>query len=202
MKHLKDILSKASNIAYSAKERNELESSIMDGYFNQKFEGLKNSLVAFKSNVENLDKISFFPNYIGEMLIFEEDLLSLKIFSMSSGTYFPIHDHPEMIGLIYLISGEISYSNYSILSQNSEKTYVKLVSNGNLRSSEFMTLAPKYQNLHKITATANSLLFDIFIPNYCSKKRPCTYYRQHSENELVKFSPELNFWEIPFEILN
>ncbi|XP_018324432.1 2-aminoethanethiol dioxygenase-like [Agrilus planipennis] len=134
--------------------------------------------------------------------IYENDVLSVGIFVLKPGMKLPLHDHPQMYGLIKVIAGKIKITSFSL---NTEKT-VKVESNveDNIFvpkthvvemnteiiadiSSESCCLEPDSKNLHEIESLDGPAAFlDILSPPYetlieSNGKRKCTYYKIKKE---------------------
>lgn len=93
----------------------------------------------------------------------------------------PLHDHPNMCGMLKVISGRLKVQSYSRLSPNDEV----LVQAENVKilteSSEASVLLPDVGNYHELTALdgRHAAFYDILSPPYSEEdERHCTFYRK------------------------
>ena len=103
-----------------------------------------------------------------------------------------------MLGLIYLIKGNLEYSSYDF--ENEQKSLIIKKSEGSISKNQFLTLSPTLNNLHSVRANSDSLMLDVFMPNY-SQSNPCTFYKIDGTNQVIPFYPDINFWQIPEDFL-
>ncbi|KAJ8949347.1 hypothetical protein NQ314_008267 [Rhamnusium bicolor] len=180
----------------------------------------------FYSNLHHLtsllDKITaedvnFHPQFTTERLwnkpgkapvtcidIYEDSNVTMGIFILKPGGQLPLHNHPEMHGLIKVITGKVKITSYSL---NTEKTMEidrkslkgefvtpvnlprKRILTAELNSSEVIDsssktclLEPNIKNLHEIQSIDGPAAFlDILAPPYGSitpsnGPRLCSYY--------------------------
>ncbi|XP_023023935.1 2-aminoethanethiol dioxygenase [Leptinotarsa decemlineata] len=136
--------------------------------------------------------------------IYEDSNLTMNIFILKSGSQLPLHNHPEMYGLIKVISGKIKITSYSL---NTSKTldidrmsfkddFVppidhrrRKILTAELISSEVVDvnskpciLDPFNKNIHEIQSIDGPAAFlDILAPPYNTEipnkgSRLCSYY--------------------------
>lgn len=142
--------------------------------------------------------------------IFENDIINMSIFVLKPGFKMPLHDHPQMHGLLKVISGtigirtfsEIESGNTDIGNFSSERDDPdKVISTSKYRSliahvtdqkicnaeSEACILTPEISNFHEMEALGGpSAFLDILAPPYSVylndyEPRKCRYYRQVRE---------------------
>ena len=195
---LRELIAKSGKIANNPKILNELREAVNSGSRNSTLEELINSLLMIKVSDTGFSNFNFLPSRIGCINLHDEESLGISMFFMSEGSSFPIHDHPEMLGIVYLMHGNISYSGYNILYQNLEYTSVEKIQNGTSSAPLIMPLTSSLGNLHSIKANTNSIIFDIFMPNYAFPERLCTFYKETSQNKLVVDDPILDFYEVSY----
>ncbi|KAJ3643379.1 hypothetical protein Zmor_026093 [Zophobas morio] len=128
--------------------------------------------------------------------IYEDYNLTIGIFILKPNMKLPLHNHPQMHGLIKVVGGKIKVTSYSL---NTEKT--QQLDNKNAavvtkfitaeRSvetvlethSECCLLEPEVRNLHEIESVGGPAAFiDILAPPYETATpggnvRKCSYYR-------------------------
>jgi hypothetical protein len=144
----------------------------------------------------------FVPDYITYTEIHSSPLLWLGFFSMTQGCKFPLHDHPAMAGFTKAVVGSILYKSVDIESHESGESFaVRNITDGVLIAPDVMTISPRAGNIHELTFTENTVMFDIFIPNY-GEGRDCCYYSFQSTSKAVVSrtdEPHMNFREHPYE---
>ncbi|KAI4460558.1 hypothetical protein MML48_5g00009990 [Holotrichia oblita] len=169
---------------------------------------------AFRSNLEILkhllDKttatdVNLHPQFMTESLwmkpdkapvtyigIYENDLLTMGIFILSPDMKLPLHDHPQMYGLIKVLFGKIKVTSFTV-SEDPSVIYSNdppLKFSAEKHPDEFMEtisptciLDPKQRNIHEIESVDGPAAFlDILSPPYCSRENPnnsrkCTYFK-------------------------
>ncbi|CAH1996633.1 unnamed protein product [Acanthoscelides obtectus] len=135
--------------------------------------------------------------------IYEDENLTMGIFILKPGGNLPLHNHPEMYGLIKVISGKVKITSYSL---NTPKTLevdrrsfmddhpTKLFSRKNIVTAELVSseildtsskpcmLEPNEKNLHEIESVDGPAAFlDILAPPYGTMipnngPRLCSYF--------------------------
>lgn len=194
--------------------------------FNRNFDKLKCLL-----NETTATDINLNPNYLSEALwkmkdkapvsyikIFEDNLVSVGVFLLKPGMKLPLHDHPQMYGLIKVLSGKVKITSFSILYDSldkynaTESLYSPMITaecttNEEIISSasECCVLEPSKSNLHEIESVDGAAAFlDILSPPYDSDipnigPRKCSYFKilqQISSNKylLEEMSPPSWYW--------
>lgn len=136
--------------------------------------------------------------------IYEDINLTIGIFVLKPGGQLPLHNHPEMYGLIKVLMGKIKITSYSLNTENTHafdgnlsnvehlkpsRTQKKSVITVELMSTEIVDansqpclLEPNFKNLHKIESVDGPAAFlDILAPPYMTQipnngQRQCSYY--------------------------
>mmetsp|Transcript_34242 Transcript_34242/g.59942 ORF Transcript_34242/g.59942 Transcript_34242/m.59942 type:complete len:114 (-) Transcript_34242:4680-5021(-) len=107
-----------------------------------------------------------------------------------------------MAGFTKAVVGSIHYKSVDIEQNEFDQTYqVSNMTSGILTAPDVMTISPRTGNIHELKFIENTIMFDIFIPNY-GEGRDCNYYSflPNSKAALVKDNePNINFREHPFE---
>jgi cysteamine dioxygenase len=120
------------------------------------------------------------------MNIYESSLISLSLFIIKKGQLLPIHNHPNMNGLIKVIHGEGTIKSFTTINSDSNnpliqttQDYSKLIKEN---VSEIITLSPLSNNIHEIRASDNcDLVFlDLLTPPY---ENDCAYYEIANEGD-------------------
>lgn len=91
----------------------------------------------------------------------------------------PIHNHPFMMVIAYLIQGSIKVKLYSPTSTNMifEKKEIKMNKKQFVCIDGFRTMQ---YNLHEFEALEDTLILDILFPDY-DEERDCSYFREEKE---------------------
>ncbi|RWS30248.1 2-aminoethanethiol dioxygenase-like protein, partial [Leptotrombidium deliense] len=119
---------------------------------------------------------------------------SIGIFVLMNGGVIPLHDHPDMFGIVKVIHGKIRVSSYSLLQDDSiavpnkllsrVKQWQRLIPSRSCAVSEVSCdedatclLTPDKANLHEIEAVGGVAAFvDVLAPPYEEGERECSYY--------------------------
>ncbi|XP_058803646.1 2-aminoethanethiol dioxygenase [Phymastichus coffea] len=129
--------------------------------------------------------------------VFENEDITIAIFILKTGVTLPMHDHPEMHGLLKVINGVVKIDSYTIESPNSTIEINQRIPATRHPSMIIGTtdpacvLTPDKRNLHEITCIEGPAAFlDILSPPYDTDeygdgKRPCRYFKCIS-NEMTE----------------
>lgn len=141
--------------------------------------------------------------------IYEDKNVTMGIFVLKPGGHIPLHNHPEMYGLIKVIMGKVKITSYSlntpkILEVEKRTSRNEPLSNmpysaTNVLTAELVSteivdtnslpcvLEPNHKNLHKIESVDGPAAFlDILAPPYMTlmsdgSSRLCSYYATLSQ---------------------
>lgn len=185
--------------------------SISSEIFNKNLEKLKSLMDQLTKEHVNLDEKllqrSDFKTPCTYIQIYEDFNINISIFIVHPGHKLPLHDHPQMHGLLKVIAGTFKIQAYS---EDHEETLklndksdneteqpedfsVKKVVAKKLdvllcdENSECCILTPGDANYHEIEPVNGSAAFlDILSPPYDAfieefGQRDCTYYKEESE---------------------
>lgn len=201
---VQSLLEAALPFARSKKAQNGLIWDLERGVDSPQLAALRTSLSALTLQDFGLIKLEscFEAGTISLINVYPNKSLWLGLFCMAQGTRFPLHDHPDMIGMTRLIHGHISYRSMDILSSTAGLSEAKLQTAGEAQHSALLWLTPSCGNIHEIQAIQSSVLLDLFIPNY-SSSRVCTYFEEiSSEGDEVVLSsspqPDIPCRELPY----
>ncbi|XP_060942918.1 2-aminoethanethiol (cysteamine) dioxygenase b [Limanda limanda] len=146
------------------------------------------------------------------MHICETDHFSMGVFLLKSGASIPLHDHPEMHGVLKVLYGKVRIRCFDRLEPNPAPAQVGSLRRSVLRSTGEFTeecgpcvLSPDRDNLHQIDAVDGPTAFmDILAPPYDPDDgRDCHYYRvleadpagpKEKELWLMEISQPPDFW--------
>lgn len=151
------------------------------------------------------------------MHICETDAFSMGVFLLKTGASIPLHDHPDMNGMLKVLYGKVDIRCYDKLDKASgadaeQERLLEMqgdaVSRAALRSSgQFSAqsgpcvLSPAKDNLHEIDAVDGPAAFlDILAPPYDPDDgRDCHYYKVLQTSGRKEQSEENEVWllEIP-----
>lgn len=186
---------------------------------------LQRNLVTLKSLVDtirysdlNLDQglisKSFFSQpdrapctYVG---MYEDQNFSMSVFIMRENYTMPLHDHPQMNGLLKCIAGKLRIQGYSLDTdkeapldviqrlqtprfEGQPKKHIHCIKETPVEvdeSSPAVQLNPTKGNMHQITALGGPVaFFDILSPPYDTQiaerpilKRKCTFFKEISQS--------------------
>lgn len=134
------------------------------------------------------------------MHIFENDNVSLSVFVMRGDFSMPLHDHPQMYGLVKVLYGKLRIQSYSManieedmkqpfsLHNNKPFKVIREMPVTRTSSSACSVLTPIKNNFHELTAQDNvAAFFDILGPPYDTiipklGRRYCTFYNVKRPN--------------------
>ncbi|XP_022907609.2 2-aminoethanethiol dioxygenase-like [Onthophagus taurus] len=145
--------------------------------------------------------------------LYEDDLITMGVFVLKDGMKLPLHDHPEMHGLIKVLTGKIKVKSFSI-EEDPEFLYCKpppIVLTAQKQpdiladsTSDVCVLRPKSKNIHEIESVDGpAAFFDILSPPYETPMRDtlrrCNYFeitaKVHRDSyKLTEIEPPVWFW--------
>jgi PREDICTED: similar to chromosome 10 open reading frame 22 len=187
------LIQKITKLAHQTFSKRNKEESI------QKLRNLMSQLnakdVDFKPDlIERNSKLRAPVAYIH---LLENHLYSIGIFAIKEGKNIPLHNHPDMYGLIKVIKGKISVKSYTQMPSNqsytvpqeifsqvsSEKLHLLLPT---LMGEEKVVncddnitclVSPHENNIHEVTSVEGlSAFLDILAPPYSFGERDCQFY--------------------------
>ncbi|OXU25330.1 hypothetical protein TSAR_000433 [Trichomalopsis sarcophagae] len=144
-----------------------------------------------------LDFVRIQPAPMCVIDVFENHDIAISVFILKTGVTLPMHDHPEMHGLLKVLSGVVKIDSYTIESESDKVLEQdKLISAVKhppviVRPSDSAcVLTPLVRNLHEITCLEGPCAFlDILSPPYDTNtlgegKRPCTFFKEAVSDEM------------------
>ncbi|XP_974899.2 2-aminoethanethiol dioxygenase [Tribolium castaneum] len=127
--------------------------------------------------------------------IYEDYNLTIGIFILKPDMKLPLHNHPQMHGLIKVVGGKLKVTSYSLNTEKTRQvdgkappgskflTAEKCAENLLETHSECCVLEPEVRNLHEIESVGGPAAFiDILAPPYetvipGNGARKCSYFR-------------------------
>ncbi len=84
------------------------------------------------------------------------------------GEHIPLHNHPDMTGVIFCLSGRIDIEAFDLLDETSDdgNLLLRRVEEVSLVPGAFATLTASRGNIHALTAREFTELLDVFTPPY------------------------------------
>ncbi|KAJ8879013.1 hypothetical protein PR048_019619 [Dryococelus australis] len=155
--------------------------------------------------------------------VYEDSNVTIGIFILKSGARLPLHDHPQMHGILKVLRGTVRIQSYSIKNdcESASNTFGRTLPGADMlvaekhcevsvdSSSAACVLTPVERNLHEIhTENGLAAFLDILSPPYNSEStdtcdRSCHYYMEvlqsgvetGSQNvKLRRVTPPPDFW--------
>lgn len=135
------------------------------------FENVKSVFNAYENKRENW--------FESETLHHEIDF-QVSLFQFEKGEYIPHHDHPDMTGVLNVISGNLLAKNYNIEEQldttrevtygekkfNMKKCILREVESEILKAGDIGLLTANEGNIHSIMPNEFTQMVDVFTPAY------------------------------------
>jgi len=143
------------------------------------FDDLKSTRTLNPIEKKNLDKFLQSDAPVFYMKLYEDSIISVGIFIIKAHHRIPLHDHPQMFGLIKVLDGHghLNAYNVSVEKNADELICTKHVSTSINSQSETAVLYPNKSNIHEIFAINDEhcAFLDILSPPY-SNENDCTCY--------------------------
>jgi len=135
------------------------------------FENIKKEMEAYENKR---------PNWFESASLHYEVDYQVSLFQFEKGEYIPHHDHPEMTGVLNVVSGSLLAKNYSVEEQLKLTREVKRgaetfefnscilreVENEILKGGDVGILTADEGNIHSIMPHEFSQMVDVFTPAY------------------------------------
>ncbi|GAA4967841.1 hypothetical protein [Algibacter aquimarinus] len=135
------------------------------------FENIKKEIEAY----ENKN-----PNWFEAVSLHNEVDFQVSLFQFEKGEYIPHHDHPEMTGVINVVSGSALAKNYNVEEQLStnrkvikdgrsevmQKCVIKKIGDEIIQKGDVSILTAHQGNIHSIMPNEYTQLVDVFTPAY------------------------------------
>ncbi|KAL7296094.1 hypothetical protein TKK_0010643 [Trichogramma kaykai] len=166
------------------------------GFSAKNFEELQSAINEIRAEDVGIDDVKLLHVRLGIAPIFNMDIyhdpdFTLSVFLLKEGSTMPLHDHPQMHGLLKVICGTVSVKTYSLEDTRRHDNfhlgdYVQATIHEPVicdQDSNAMVLTPTDKNLHEITCLQGPAAFlDVLSPPYDSNEyyvgeRPCTFFQ-------------------------
>lgn len=135
------------------------------------FENIKREMEAYENRR---------PNWFESASLHYEVDFQVSLFQFEKGEYIPHHDHPEMTGVLNVVSGSILTKNYTIEEQLPssrevvkggqtsiiKKCVLREVSNEIVKAGNVSALHAHDGNIHSVMPNEFTQLVDVFTPAY------------------------------------
>ncbi|MEM9022408.1 MAG: hypothetical protein AAGB22_01610 [Bacteroidota bacterium] len=135
------------------------------------FENIKQELEAYENKT---------PNWFEAASLHYEVDFQVSLFQFEPGEYIPHHDHPNMTGVINVVSGSMLAKNYSVEHQLPsttkqrpneapeiiKKCVLREVAHETVSAGQVSMLNAHKGNIHSVMPTAFTQLVDVFTPAY------------------------------------
>lgn len=124
--------------------------------------------------------------------IFECDTCTISVFILAESYTMPLHDHPQIHGILKTIAGKIRVQSFTATGEsiasagdNQPNTVVSVMPEPPkvlTTNCDSATLTPTERNFHEITAVDGpAAFFDILTPPYDSLRK-CSFYAKSAGN--------------------
>ena len=135
------------------------------------FENIKKEMEAYENKR---------PDWFESALLHYEVDFQVSLFQFEKGEYIPHHDHPDMTGVLNVVSGSILAKNYTIEEQLSssreiivdeqttvlKKCTIRETGNEIIKAGNVGILTADEGNIHSIMPNEFTQLVDVFTPAY------------------------------------
>lgn len=163
------------------------------------FENVKKEIEAYEDRKPNLAEVASLHREVD---------FQVSLFQFEKGEYISHHDHPDMTGVINVVSGNILAKNYTIEEQFSttrkvikngrteimQKCTLREVGNENIKKGDVSILTAHEGNIHSVMPNEFTQLVDVFTPAY----KPDTKSNWYSINEDGFYEGRKNVFEAEY----
>ncbi|MBX2815186.1 MAG: hypothetical protein KTR24_04285 [Saprospiraceae bacterium] len=144
------------------------------------FENIKREIESYEDKT---------PNWFEAASLHREVDFQVSLFQFEKGEYIPHHDHPDMTGVINVVSGSALAKNYSLEEQLSasrevvkngrrevlQKCTIREVGNEVIERGDVSILTADEGNIHSIMPNEFTQLVDVFTPAYTADTKSIWY---------------------------
>jgi len=136
-------------------------------------------------------------NWFEAETLHKEIDFQVSLFQFEKGEYIPHHDHPDMTGVLNVVSGNLLARNFDFveeLAETREVTYnnghkailqkcvIKEVENEILKAGDVGILTAEEGNIHSIMPNEFTQMVDVFTPAY-QEDTKANWYQVEEENK-------------------
>ncbi|XP_034255007.1 2-aminoethanethiol dioxygenase [Thrips palmi] len=153
---------------------------------------------------------------VGSIQICNSDVATMQVFVLHKDQHMPIHDHPNMIGILKVIKGCVRVNSYTLIGNGSQKPGCAIVTTKKqtvevCKGDPACVLTPSERNYHSIVALNGEAAFlDVLSPPYFTNMpghelNVCNYYKEVNETEgfnggdvvrLQTIPPPEDYWTV------
>ncbi len=142
-------------------------------------------------NLNDQDITKYFTNYKNRRLNFpeftkmhKEKSFQITLLEFEAGEKIPLHDHPDMSGVILCTKGNIAIDNFDLLSKKSvnNKLLLKQTDSVVMQLGMVGSLSSTRGNIHSLKANEFTRLIDIFTPPYDKRRIKESHYFAKNNN--------------------
>jgi len=145
----------------------------------------------------NSDQSEASSNQVEYFSVYEDEIVTVGVFIIRSGAKIPLHDHPDMTGIIKVLHGKLEINSYDVINFNLDPSndsdsnyYTKpLTARKNpplilSASDKCSLLTPIKSNIHEVKCINGPAAFlDVLSPPYDSDSgdkvpRSCHYFKE------------------------
>lgn len=144
------------------------------------FENIKKEIEAYEDKT---------PNWFEAAGLHNEVDFQVSLFQFEKGEYIPHHDHPDMTGVINVVSGSALAKNYTIEEQLTttrevikqgrsevmQKCIIREIGNEVVKKGDVSILTAHEGNIHSIMPNEYTQLVDVFTPAYKADTKSIWY---------------------------
>ncbi|MEM6964350.1 MAG: hypothetical protein AAF573_06265, partial [Bacteroidota bacterium] len=148
------------------------------------------------------------PDWFESASLHYESDFQISLFQFEKGEYIPHHDHPDMTGVLNVVSGSLQAKNYTIEEKRSsvrevvkdgqtsiiKKCILREVENEILKAGDVGILTADEGNIHSIMPNEFTQLVDVFTPAY----RNDTNANWYQVNEEEFYQGKKNLYEAEY----
>ena len=98
--------------------------------------------------------------------------LGVVTIEFDPGDEIPLHNHPDMTGVILCLSGKVDIQAFNLLEERSEdgRLLIERVDQVDLQPGQFASLTADRGNIHGLVAVEFTELLDVFTPPYDAER--------------------------------
>lgn len=153
---------------------------------------------------------------VGNIQICNSEVATMQVFVLHKNQRMPIHDHPNMIGILKVIKGCVRVNSYTLIGHEPQKSGCGIVTTKKqtlevCKGDPACVLTPSERNYHSIVALNGEAAFlDVLSPPYFTdipghELNVCNYYREDNETKgptcddivrLETIPPPEDYWTV------
>ncbi len=108
----------------------------------------------------------------------KEELFEISLIEFAPGEGIPLHDHPDMTGVVLCMEGNVKVTHYDKLDVLTKdgRPLLKFHNHLNMKSGDIAMLTENQGNIHTLKAKEFTRMIDIFTPPYNIDRRDRARY--------------------------